>query len=273
MRSVASGLFTVIAMVAMVIAVPSAWLSQRVVSTDGFVASASEAAKTTEVQDYFAQKVADSVAQATGSQIASSLVLPAARNYSRSEGFVEDFSQVARQQHDWLFNPPAPGVDLHLMELDITPMINRVIASAPIPVPVRIQQPVVITIDQGQITAGSMEDTGTLVSVAVWVSLVTAAVGSILALLLARRRGTVLAWLGVGAVLAGVVGAILAAFTKTIISDRLANTDAAARDTIEVVVRGVADNLTTVSTIVGAVGAVVVVAGIIARTVGGRRVA
>ncbi|KXT58462.1 hypothetical protein Y710_02790 [Gordonia sp. QH-12] len=273
MRSVVSGLFTVVAMICMIVAVPSMWLSQRVVSSDGFTSSAAEAAHSSEVQDYFAQKVAASVEENTGSKVASDLVLPAAKNYARSDGFVEDFSEVARQQHSWLFTAPAPDADLHMMELDISPMINRVIASAPIPVPVSIGHPVIVTIDQSQITAGSLEDSGKIIDVVSWVTVIGAVIAAVIALLVANRRSTVLAWLGVGAVLAGVAGWGLAAFTKHIVSERLADTEQAARSTIEVVVGVIADHLTTVSLFVGVAGAVVAVVGVIARVAAGRRYA
>ncbi|EGD53858.1 hypothetical protein SCNU_17228 [Gordonia neofelifaecis NRRL B-59395] len=255
----------------MVVAVPSVWLSQRVVSSDGFASSAAEAATSVEVQNYFAEKVAASVEEATNSKVASDLVLPAAKNYARSDGFVQDFSEVARQQHDWLFTAPPPGVDLHLMELDITPMINRVIASAPIPIPVTIDHPVTVTVDQSQITAGSLEDSGKIIDILSWVTLIGAIVASILALIAATRRSTVLAWLGVGAILAGVAGWVLAALTKRVVRDRLAETEQAARATIEVVVGVIADHLTTVSLFVCVGGVVVAVAGIVARVATGRR--
>ncbi|MGB3302995.1 MAG: hypothetical protein WBA38_05075 [Gordonia sp. (in: high G+C Gram-positive bacteria)] len=271
MRSVVSGLFTVVAMVCMIVAVPSVWLTQRVVSTDGFVASASEAAKTSEVQDYFSQKVADSIEQASGSKLASNVALPLAQSYSRTDAFVRDFAEVARQQHDWLFTQPAPDADLHLMELDITPMINDAIKQASIPVPVSFDRPILVTIDQRQITAGSMEDSGKLVTVAAWVSVIGAIVAALLALLLAVRRSTVLAWLGVGGVLAGVIGALLAVATKSVVSDRLADTDPSARNTIEVVVGGISDDLTQLSLLVGVGGLIVLAVGGVARVVSGRR--
>lgn len=257
-------------MICMVLAVPSMWLSQRVVSTEGFVSSASVAAQDVQVQDYFAEKVASSVAEATGSQIAADLVLPAARNYARSEGFVEDFSEVARQQHDWLFTAPDADTDLHLMEFNITPMINRVVKSAPLPVPVTLQHPVIVTVDQSQITAGSLEDSGTLVDILAWVSVIGAIVASIIALMAANRRTTVLAWLGVGGILAGVAGWGLAILTDNVVRDRLANTDEASRNTIEVVVSGIVDNLSTVALYVGIGGAVVLVVAVVARVAVGR---
>lgn len=252
-------------MVCMIVAVPSMWLSQRVVSESGFAASAAEAAHDAAVQNYFADKVAASVEERTGSRVAADAVLPAARNYARSEGFVEDFSEVARQQHAWLFTAPGPDVDLHLMELDISPMIDRVIRSAPLPIPVSVPGPVIVTIDQSQITAGSLEDSGTLVNILAWVSVIGAIVASILALLTATRRATVLAWLGVGAVLAGVAGWALGVLTDNVVSDRLADTDSASKTTIEVVVGGIVDHLSTISMYVGIGGVTVVLIGVIAR--------
>lgn len=257
-------------MVCMVLAVPSMWLSQRVVSTEGFVSSASVAAHDAHVQDYFAQKVASSVEDATGSKIAADLVLPAARNYAQSDGFVADFSEVARQQHEWLFTAPDADTDLHLMEFNITPMINRVVQSAPLPIPVTIDREVIVTVDQSQITAGSLEDSGTLVDILAWVSVIGAIVASLIALMVSTRRTTVLAWLGVGGVLAGLAGWGIAVFTDNVVHERLANTDEASRNTIEVVVSGIVDNLSTVSLYVGIGGAVVLLVAVVARVASAR---
>ncbi len=254
----------------MIVAVPSMWLSQRVVAESGFVSSAAEAAHDEQVQNYFAEKVASSVQERTGSAVLAEAVLPTARNYARSDGFVEDFSEVARQQHHWLFTEPGPDAALHTMELDISPMINRVVRSAPLPVPVQVPSPVTVTIDQSNITAGSLEDSGTLVNILAWVSVIGAVVASLLALLTANRRSTTLAWLGVGAVLAGLAGWGLAVFTNNLVSERLTDTDDASRTTIEVVVGGIVDHLSTISMYVGIGGVVVVIVGVVARVASGR---
>ncbi|WP_026919101.1 hypothetical protein [Gordonia shandongensis] len=265
MRSVVSGLFTAVAILCMIVAVPSLWFSMRVVSTDGFVASASDAARTSAVQDFFAEKIAASVQDRAGSAVPATLVEPTARNYTRSDGFVEDFAEVARQQHDWLFTEPPADADLHIMDLDITPMINRVVRTAPLPVPVRVDRPVTVSIDQNSVAAGSMEDAGTLVDYLAWGTAIGAVVSAIIALVAARRRTTVVVWLGIGGIVAGVVSAALAVFAKGRVNEHLASSEDSARTAIEVVTSGILDNLVTISTFVGIGGVAVALVGVVAR--------
>ncbi|WP_420041946.1 hypothetical protein [Gordonia sp. MP11Mi] len=271
MRSIASGLFTVVAMIAVIIAVPSMWVSQRVVSVDGFAASAGDAARNTEVQDYFAEKVAASVEQETSVPLAGAVVEPLARNYTRSEGFVQDFQEIARQQHDWLFTAPGPDTDTHVMDVNVTPMVNRVLASTNLPTEVAVDRPIYIGIDQHRLTAGSMESTGRLVSATSWIAVTVAAVAAILALLAANRRSTVLGWLGVGVLLAAAGAFGLAQYIRSLAGDKTADTDEAARRTVEVVADGVSSDLANLSLIVAIAGALVTVAGLLLRIVGGRR--
>ncbi|MCF8588596.1 hypothetical protein [Gordonia liuliyuniae] len=271
MRSVASGLFTVVAMIAVIIAVPSMWVSQRVVSTDGFAASAGDAARDSQVQDYFAEKVAASVEEQTSVPLAGTVVEPLAREYTRSDGFVQDFQEIARQQHDWLFTAPGPETDTHVMDVNVTPMVNRVLASANLPTEVTVDRPIYIGIDQHRLTAGSMESTGRLVSATSWTAVIVAAVAAILALLIANRRSTVLAWLGVGVLLSAAGAFGIAQYIRWLAGDKAADTDEAARRTVEVVADGVSSDLIRTSAIVGAVGVLVIVAGLLLRVVGGRQ--
>ncbi|WP_341258109.1 hypothetical protein [Gordonia malaquae] len=271
MRSLVSGLFTVVAMVCMIVAVPSMWVSQRVVSTEGFAASAADAARNTEVQDYFAEKVAAAVVDQTSVPLAGTIVQPLATNYARSEGFVMDFEQIARQQHDWLFNAPGPDTDTHVMDVNITPMVNRVLATPPLPTPIVVDKAIYVGIDQHRLTAGSLESSGELIDKTSWLTLIGAAIAAVVALLTANRRSTVLAWLGVGVVLAALGAYGVAQYINTLAGDKAADTDEAARRTVEVVADGVSSDLVQVSLIVGAVGAVVIAVGLVSRVVAGRR--
>lgn len=258
-------------MIAVIVAVPSMWVSQRVVSADGFATSAGDAARNVEVQDYFAEKVAASVQEQTNVGLAGTVVEPLARNYTRSDGFVQDFQEIARQQHDWLFTEPGPDVDTHVMDVNVTPMINRVIASANLPTSVTVDRPVYIGIDQHRLTAGSLESTGRLVTSTSWISIIVAAVAALLALLTANRRSTVLAWLGVGVLLAAAGAFAIAQYIRSLAGDKAADTDEAARRTVEVVADGVSSDLVQTSAIVAVVGALIVVAGLLLRIVGGNR--
>lgn len=255
----------------MIVAVPGMWVSQRVVSTDGFAKSAADAARNTEVQDYFAAKVAAAVADQTSVPLAGSAVTPLAQSYVRSDGFVTDFEEIARQQHDWLFTAPGADTDVHVMDINVTPMVNRVLATAPLPTPVTIDRPIYVGIDQHRLTAGSLESTGDLVDTTSWAALIGAIVAGLLAVATANRRSTVLAWLGVGLVLAALGAFGVAQYIRTLAGDKAADTDEAARRTVEVVADGVSSDLAHVALVVGASGALVIAAGLVLRVASGRR--
>ncbi|WP_132992331.1 hypothetical protein [Gordonia zhaorongruii] len=270
MRSVFSGLLTVIAMVCVIVAIPTMWVNERVVSADGFAASAEDAARNSEVQQFFANKVGSSVADSTSVPLAGDIVEPLARNYARSDAFVADFRDIARQQHAWLFTEPGPDTDLHVMDVNITPMANRVIASANLPQQVRLDRPVYIGIDQHRLSAGSLESTGNIVRSVAWIATIGAVITALLALLIANRRSVVLIWLGVGIVLAGIASYAVALLIRTVAGDKTAGSDEAARRTVEVVADGVSADLVQWAAVSGAVGAVVVVAGLLVRMVSRR---
>nr|WP_221247639.1 hypothetical protein [Gordonia humi] len=258
-------------MIAVVVAVPTMWGSQKVVSADGFAASAAQAARDQQVQDYFASTIASSVAEQTSIPLAGDAVKPLAQAYTRSDAFATAFEEIARQQHDWLFTAPGPDTDAHVMDLNITPMINEAVASASLPVPVHIDTPIYVAIDQHRLSAGSLESTGDLVKTVSWIAVIVAVVAAILALALANRRGTVLAWLGVGGMLAAAVAFGVAQYIRTLVDDRAADTEEAARRTVEVVADDISGSLITWAVIAVIVGALVTVAGILFRIVGGGR--
>ncbi|MFC0314328.1 hypothetical protein ACFQNE_12910 [Gordonia phosphorivorans] len=268
MRSLLTGLFLVVAVLGMIVAVPSTWVTTHVVSVDGFADTAARAASKPEVQEFFAAKIADEVAQSTDIPLAGSVVAPLAQTYTRSPAFVTDFTEVARQQHGWLFTAPAPDTSRHVMELDVTPMVNRVLESAP--VPIRIDREITVPLDQTRLTAGSLESSGSALTLTAWISVIGAALAAVVALLLARNRAAILAWLGVGAVVAGGAGAALAIYLRGKASES-ATGDLSSRHTATVVADEVLAGLTTTSWIVGAVGLAVAVVGAAAAVVLGRR--
>jgi len=268
-RSFLTGLFTVLAMIGMILAVPAVWTTQKLVDKDGFVASAREAAELPTVRDYFARQIVVEVGDATDIPLTAVVVEPLAKQYTAGPGFVDDFADVAAQQHDWLFTAPEPDESRHVMNLNITPMVNRVIGQ--VPGHPSVDREITVPVDQNRLTAGSMEDTGTAVTAVSWIAVAVAAIGSLAALILGRRRGTVLAWLGVGGILAGGAGWLLSIYLKHVADDGAADTDLSAQQTVRAVVSHIVDSLTTLSIVVACVGAAVVVLGLVLRSVGGAR--
>ena len=202
-RSFLSALLTLVAIAATVLAVPSFWLDQRIVDQAGFVSTVAPMAENQEVKEYLADEIAAQATARTDLPIAGVLVRPLAGRYTESEQFRQDFADVVGQQHAFLFEEPAPGSDTSVMQLDITAMINRALnlsgGNA-------IQGPVVVELTNGAsgLEAGRYAEVGGQITLLAWGSAAVAVIAAVLALLVARRRGTVFAWLGLGVVAAGV---------------------------------------------------------------------
>ncbi|MFT3716729.1 MAG: hypothetical protein QM774_12530 [Gordonia sp. (in: high G+C Gram-positive bacteria)] len=262
MRGLVTFLATLIAILGIVVAVPTVWGERHIVDTDGFAASASKAAHDREVQDFFAEQISTQIAQASGVSAAGTAAKPLAQSYTRSPAFAADFAEVARQQHDWLFTEPAPGQKTDTMDLNITPMVNRVLQGSPIPV--KVNQAVTIEMDQSDLTAGQLKQPGDIVRIAAWVSVIAAIGGAVVALLFGRRRGAVLAWLGIGGIIGGAVGWFIAWYGERLVVSSESPEPLPAQRTIQLVTHDILSSLTSVSVITAVAGVAAVIIGVIA---------
>ncbi|MEZ5210481.1 hypothetical protein [Gordonia sp. (in: high G+C Gram-positive bacteria)] len=269
MRSFLTGILVAVAGIAMIIAVPTMWSTVTVVSANGFTDAAAHAAEKPQVQEYFADKIADEVSAATDIPLTASVVKPLATQYTQSPQFVTDFTEIARQQHAWLFTEPGPRTSLHEMDLDITPMVNSALLDAPIQL--HLDRQIIVPVDQNRLTAGSMEQTGKQLTVAAWASVIVAAIAGILALVLGRNRAAVIAWLGIDAFAAGVIGALIATYLQRRAADSVSASDLSTQQTVKVVAGDILHQLTVTSLITGGVGLLVALLGVIATVALRRR--
>lgn len=270
MRTLLGGLLTLVSMVAIVVALPSLWLAERVVDRDGFTATVQPLASDPEVKNYLADEVASAATDRSGIPQVGAVARKVAQAYANSPQFEKDFTDLVRQQHAWLFDEPAPGVDRTVMSLDITEMVNRVIAQTGISY--RVPEPIRIPLDRGGGTgleAGHYHGVGQQITTIGWWSAAVAVLAGLLALLVAHSRGAVLIWLGTGAVISALVswtgGIGVAARAK----QELSGADEAGRKVAEVVIDGALDDFQHTALVVGAVGAGVVIVGLVIRLISG----
>ncbi|NDZ95092.1 hypothetical protein G3I13_07170 [Streptomyces sp. SID6673] len=270
MRTFLSGLLTLVAMVAIVLAFPSLWVKERLVDPEGFVTTVTPMAQDAKVQDYLASQISSSVTEQVDIPAASAVVEPAARAYTHSDAFEADFVDVLSQQHAWLFDPPPETGDTTVMQLDITDMVNRVIAQTNIGA--RVTGPILVPLnrDGSGLEAGRYHDVGRQITEMAYWSLVVAVAASVLALLIARRRGTVLAWLGVGLIASAAFAWAVGIFFAERAKQEVDGTEDAGREVAGVIIDGTVADLHHLALIVGAVGAGVVVIGFVARLAFGR---
>lgn len=266
MRSFVSGLATLVAIVAIIAALPALWIKERVIDPEGFSSTASTMAADKQVQAYMADEIVNQVVAGTNGLAPALIVKPIATAYTASPQFQTDFVDLASQKHSWLFDEATPDKQGKPMELDLTAMVNRVVASTGIRV--TIPGPITVAISSGAgdtLSAGRYHRVSTQITQIAYTSVVVAIVAALLALLVGRRRGTILAWLGFGAVLAGVISWVLATLMANRAKQEVAAADGAARQVAEITIDGAMSDLTTVSLIVGGVGLAVIVVGVVLR--------
>lgn len=271
-RSFLSALLTLVAMAAAVLAVPSLWLDLRIVDQQGFVSMVAPMAENPEVQEYLADEIAAQATARTDIPIAAPLVRPLAEKYTESEQFRLDFADVAGQQHAFLFTEPAPGTDPSVMQLDISGMINRALGLAG--TPNAITEPVVVDLTTGAsgLEAGSYARAGEQITLLARVSAAVAVIAGLAALVFARRRSTVLAWLGLGVVIAGASTWLIGLFFADRAKQEVAGAESSGRKVAGLIIDGMYDDLTRVAVVVGGAGVAMFVVGVLARLLtAGRR--
>lgn len=270
MRTFLSGLATIVAFVAIVLAVPTVWISERIVDDDGFSSLIEPVGHDQAVKDYLAGQITDEIASRTPISGAQSVVRPLANAYTNSSQFPADFADVARQQHQWLFDEASdPNAE---MQLDITSMVNRVLASANVGVSVSGPITIPVSNDETGLHAGAYHRAGEQITTVGKVSAIVGIVAAIIALLVARRRGTVIAWLGIATVVAGLVCWAAAALYGSYLKNDLSSSGNTAKPVADVVIDTISHELQWTGVISMLVGAGILVFGIIIRLAfGGRR--
>lgn len=266
-RTFLSALLTLIAMVAIGLALPSMWLSQRVVDSDGFADVVAPLAHDAQVQDFIADQITDEVSARVAFPGASALVKPLARSYTQGADFPADFSDVVRQQHAWLFDPAPPGAGQE-MQLDITAMVNRALKNATLPFTPTIGTKIEVPLTQGAgLEAGRFHKVGQQLTNISYSATAVAVIAGLLALLVARRRGTVLAWLGIGALLAALASWVTALNASRIVDDQI-STRGSGSTLTRLATDALANDLTSWAMIAAIAGAIAAVIGIGVRIAG-----
>ncbi|WLP92289.1 hypothetical protein [Gordonia sp. NB41Y] len=270
MRTFLSAILTLVAIGAIIVALPSMWVTQRVTDTEGFVSVIAPLAHDAQVQDFIADEITEEVAARTEFPGASAVVRPLAVSYVQGDSFPADFSDLVGQQHAWLFDEAPAGSSAQTMELDITPMINRALANQNLPFVLTVSGPVLVPMSEhGNLEAGRYHKVSGQIETIAYSASVIAAATAILALLFAHRRGTVLAWIGIGGLLAAGLCWVVALNATTII-DRQVSTEGSGHTVTNLAIDAMADDLTRWAMIAAAIGAAVTVVGIVTRLIGGR---
>lgn len=253
-------------MAAIVLAVPSLWVKERLVDAEGFATTMRPVAEEQKVRDYMTEEITRGVIDRAGGSgsitgdVTSAFVTPLARAYTDSPEFVDDFVEVASAQHAYLFDEPTADSPDQGIELDIAPMVNRVLAK--LGIRVGTTEPVLVQLTGSDLEAGRYHQTGRDITRLAYVSVAAAIVGALGGLLFARRRGVVVFALGVATVAAAITGYATAVVGASRAKDKLTAGAGADREVSEVIVDTALANLRETSYIVGGAGIGVLLLGL-----------
>lgn len=275
MRTLLSFVSGVVALLALLAAIPMLWLSTHIVDEDGYVEFSSTLAKDTELQGAFAIYLSDELASrgvipAVLKDPAASALTQAVGRTTNQAGFVEAWEETQRHSHREAFADPMPkvlGVDVGPMAAFLAKQVSGDLPVA-ITVPEHLVVPVVTDAGDREMV-DRVEKTTRLGRIAGIVALVAgvACIG------LARRTSAAVAWLGTGMIaVAGLLWLSSGPVTQEILDHTEAPSDFA-RTLQKLLVDRAADSLAAWLVVLAIVGGIMAVAGLVGRAVTGRRTA
>ena len=209
MRFLAATLFWLLATVALVVTLPTAWSQANLVDTNGYLRLAGRAAAQPALQDAVAAELsaqAVRLIREQGYDVDASRVRSAAAEYTAGPSFPLQFERVNRDGHAWLFS----GRDTGPWVIDVVPMLSDA-AFAQLLADYHVALPASMTVPLTP-TSNELMRPGQLHRIAVWGPWVSGGLAvltgccALLTFVVARHRGRALASLGVSALLVGAAG-------------------------------------------------------------------
>ncbi|MHA7285250.1 hypothetical protein ACX80I_03155 [Arthrobacter sp. MDT3-44] len=276
MRTFVSALLGLLALVVASGGLVSAWLDENLVEESGFIALAAPLGNDADFQAALAESLAQEVTASTAlpeqlGSLVEPLVRDAAGAVTRSSAYPAAWAETLRLSHAvTLAQAPDPSEAAPaVLTLDLGPVVGLVADSVGTGLGVDIPIPEDTTVEVGSLARGGLLH-GIADVVQDWrLYLAGAAVLALLALVIARRRGTTLALLGLGVAGIGVLG-ILAGDWVPDAATRTPGTGAVA----DVFIRGLAQRAgadiadSSVPVVVG--GLVAVLVGVVGQLAVGR---
>jgi hypothetical protein len=207
-RLVATVLCWIIATIGVAVAVPAGWAQRNLIDADGYAALAFSAARDPALQAAVAAELSTQVvaiARKRGYSVPDGVARGVANGYTAGPSFPDQFADVNRVAHQWLFASAARQVG-DRWEIDVGPMLSntsfkQTLSNIGVDVPSSVTVPVTET--PATVRPGELRPLATW---GPWVSVGSAALtalGGFLTLAVARRRGRAFAALGVSALLVG----------------------------------------------------------------------
>jgi hypothetical protein len=258
------------------VAVPTVWAQTQVIEANGYAAVAQKAASDPELQAAAASELttrAMVLIDERGSTVNSSEVHEVAAGYTAGPDFPAQFADANRQLHSWLFTGANAQTEGDQWVIDLTQMLKdsafaSMLSNYNVRVPATVKVPVTVSAPK-VLQPGKLRPLATW---GPWASVVAAVLTGICALLTlaaARSRGRALACLGVSALLAGAAGWAAIEVARRRINDVLNDTTGDIRRIADVMVGEAESSLHRWLDLTLAVGAVLVLFGVLVAVLGG----
>ncbi len=213
MRTFLSAILALLALVVAAGGLASVWLDENLVDESGFVALAAPLGDDAEFQAALTESLAQEVTANTGlpeqfNSFVEPLIRDAAGAVTGSSAYPAAWTETLRLSHAFTFaqapdpSEPAPAI----LTLDLGPVVGLVADNLGGSLGVDVPVPEDTTIEVGSVERGGLLS-GVSDVVQGWgLYLAGAGVLALLAIVIARRRGTTLALLGLGVAAIGIVG-------------------------------------------------------------------
>ncbi|PPB50910.1 hypothetical protein C4K88_03360 [Arthrobacter pityocampae] len=277
MRTIVSALLGLLALVAAAGGLACAWVDQNLVEESGFLAITAPLGQDTDFQAALSASVVEDFSANSGlpgpiNALVAPVVGDATAAVTASAAYADAWTEVLRRSHAVTLahaaDPSAPASPL--LTLDLAPVADLVAGRVGGRLGFDIPAPEDTTIAIGSIERDGLVGAG-MDAVQSWPRyLAGAGVLGLMALVIARRRGTTLALLGFGMVVIGVVGGLAVAWIPAAAA-RVPGTGAVA----DVFLGGVADrvgiDVAVDSVPVAVAGLIAVVLGVVGELAVGRR--
>lgn len=272
MRTAATFVLWLVAVGAVLVTVPTAWVATHVADEDGYVAFTQPFATDPELQRAVAegvsQAVADEVQLPVAGEIVSDVVDAVVGRLVEQPGFPVAWADAQRSSHRLMFDDEQ--VQDRLV-IDIGPILALVGDGVEDELRVGLDLPQEVVVPVSAAPDPAVLDGVEQTPRTTVIGLVVAAAAALGALVLARRRSTTLAWLGLGA--AGAAGVLMLATSRGVpeVLDRAPAETPLATTMRDLLVARATESLDAWLLVLAAVGGVVAVTGLLARLVAGRR--
>lgn len=263
-RTAASILAWLVAVVAAVVTVPTLWLATHVADEEGYVDFTRPFVADTELRDALAAEIADDVVTQAGLPAVArpgveTVLRTVAKRTAQQPGFTEAWEESQRRTHRLTFGPDARSDRL---TADIGPIAVFVGEEATANLPVDVPIPDRLLVPVYDVPDGEVLDQVAETPDRSRIGLIVVATAALLCLLLARRRLMALAGLGAGAALTGGVLLVVTGWALPEVLDRTPARTPFARQMRDLLVDRASDSLDQWLIVIAVVGGVLLVAGL-----------